>query len=256
MPNRKDRSAEIGSKTAMLTRLSGNNNGWATYRCDCGKDTRTRSCSVDSGLTKSCGCLHKFDLTGAKFGMLTFVQRVLDSNDHEKRALWRCDCGSFHDARISHVKKGSTRSCGCAKGRILFETHRARKPYNHFARHRHNYRKAALDRGFSFELDLKEFTDIASRDCHYCGATPRLVRYLDKCKSATREERERYANGIDRVDNAKGYSRHNCVPCCKRCNYAKRDVSYADFVAWIDQLVAHQAEPREKQLTLIASPAA
>jgi hypothetical protein len=46
------------------------------------------------------------------------------------------------------------------------------------------------------------------------------------------------ANGIDRVDNTKGYSVDNCVPCCRRCNVAKADMTPDQFLGWAS-LVAH-----------------
>ena len=36
-------------------------------------------------------------------------------------------------------------------------------------------------------------------------------------------------NGVDRVDNTKGYSVDNSVPCCKFCNTAKHTMSEGDF---------------------------
>jgi hypothetical protein len=32
-------------------------------------------------------------------------------------------------------------------------------------------------------------------------------------------------NGIDRVDNEKGYLVENCVPCCFTCNSLKKSVT-------------------------------
>ena len=46
-------------------------------------------------------------------------------------------------------------------------------------------------------------------------------------------------NGIDRVDNALGYTTGNVVPCCKQCNHAKSDMPYADFMAWIARLTEY-----------------
>jgi hypothetical protein len=40
-------------------------------------------------------------------------------------------------------------------------------------------------------------------------------------------------NGIDRVDNSKGYILGNCVPCCSWCNRAKADGTLAKFMDWI-----------------------
>lgn len=40
-------------------------------------------------------------------------------------------------------------------------------------------------------------------------------------------------NGVDRVDNALGYTPDNCVPCCSRCNYAKRAMPRGEFENWL-----------------------
>ena len=52
------------------------------------------------------------DITGQRFGKLTAIRRV-DS-------VWecKCDCGNITYVRISYLKNGHTKSCGCKK----FET--------------------------------------------------------------------------------------------------------------------------------------
>jgi hypothetical protein len=37
-------------------------------------------------------------------------------------------------------------------------------------------------------------------------------------------------NGLDRIDNRKGYVSDNIVPCCSDCNLAKRDLSIKAFL--------------------------
>lgn len=44
-------------------------------------------------------------------------------------------------------------------------------------------------------------------------------------------------NGLDRRDNAQGYTLENTVPCCKFCNFAKNVYSEEDFIGWINRLV-------------------
>jgi hypothetical protein len=39
-------------------------------------------------------------------------------------------------------------------------------------------------------------------------------------------------NGIDRADNALGYTVENSVSCCKICNIAKRDLTIEEFIFW------------------------
>ncbi len=47
-------------------------------------------------------------------------------------------------------------------------------------------------------------------------------------------------NGVDRLDNAKGYTLENSVPCCKHCNIAKRSMTVDEFKQWISKVYAHQ----------------
>jgi hypothetical protein len=88
-----------------------------------------------------------------------------------------------------------------------------------------------------------EFKTITQSDCSYCGARPSLVSRIGKHSAAPACcARSAYVyNGVDRLDNNKGYEAHNCVACCKTCNLAKRDMSRAEFFAWARR-VAERAE--------------
>ena len=92
----------------------------------------------------------------------------------------------------------------------------ANKPPNYNA-----YKKRA-EKNFPTDrmISEKNFNSIAVNDCHYCEKTG--------------------PNGIDRVDNAKGYIKTNCVPCCKHCNYVKGDLSITDFEIWTKRFVRKQ----------------
>lgn len=43
-------------------------------------------------------------------------------------------------------------------------------------------------------------------------------------------------NGVDRKDNSIGYTIDNCVTACKLCNYAKKAMSYDNFIDWLDRI--------------------
>jgi len=47
-------------------------------------------------------------------------------------------------------------------------------------------------------------------------------------------------NGLDRIDNEKGYLLDNVTPCCKICNQAKHALSLDDFLAWCQRLINFQ----------------
>ena len=84
------------------------------------------------------------------------------------------------------------------------------------------------------DIDLKSFISISQKPCHYCGSEPTPSKGHRKWAAYVN------TNGLDRVDNSKGYLLHNVVPCCIRCNSAKRDESVEDFLLWAKRLAEHQ----------------
>lgn len=80
------------------------------------------------------------------------------------------------------------------------------------------YMRRSAKKGLTFELSRPQFKLMQSQACHYCLADP--------------------AGGIDRVINDVGYIPENCVPCCKLCNYMKRDYDYHEFKAKCKQIAA------------------
>ena len=83
-------------------------------------------------------------------------------------------------------------------------------------------RFTAQKRGLAWELTEEQVKSLMAQDCWYCGVAPS-------------QEQKRYPgqrfNGIDRVDNAVGYTVSNVVTCCTVCNLAKRTMSRDDFLA-------------------------
>lgn len=73
------------------------------------------------------------------------------------------------------------------------------------------YRRNAKDRGIDFEITKETIEKYWEDDCYYC------------------EESKR--RGLDRVDNTKGYTEDNVVPCCEMCNWMKRDMTQKDFIS-------------------------
>lgn len=86
-------------------------------------------------------------------------------------------------------------------------------------------------------MTKKEFETLTKSNCFYCGVAPKTKVWSD-LKQVNNTESSTYTyNGIDRVNNNKGYVFNNCVSCCKECNRAKYNMSYTDFMKWINRLV-------------------
>ena len=95
-------------------------------QCDCGKIKSVSAAALKSGVTKSCGCLNKEIISGAKdftslvgkkFGKLTVIERVgthISLGGH-KKSVWlcKCDCGNEVTVTKQDLTTGHTKSCGC-----------------------------------------------------------------------------------------------------------------------------------------------
>ena len=86
-------------------------------------------------------------------------------------------------------------------------------------------------RNLRFNLSLRQFKFLTSKNCHYCGRKP------FKSTSSENEWGQYVFNGIDRRNPKIGYNTKNTVPCCETCNVAKSDMPYNEFISYLDNLV-------------------
>jgi len=203
-------------------------------RCDCGRETIVHGSHLRSGHTRSCGCLSRLiDETGNRYGRLLVLRQ--DGQDKHQCAMWicRCDCGNEVRVQGTNLRRGGVQSCGCLRIERSREANALSDGVAAFHRLYRTYARNARRRGFSFDLTKEEFYAMTSKPCHYCGAEP---GYTSSVESDTGDY---VYNGIDRKDNAKGYSVSNVVPCCWLCNRAKGDMPYKVFLTYIGRLVDH-----------------
>jgi hypothetical protein len=83
------------------------------------------------------------------------------------------------------------------------------------------YPRSARKRGIEYTLTGEELEALILASCQYCGTPPEPV------------------NGVDRVDNTRGYINDNCATACSDCNYAKRKMSVGQFRQWIARAAKH-----------------
>jgi len=96
------------------------------------------------------------------------------------------------------------------------------------------YRKSARSRRKKWRLGPDLFHEITKRPCHYCGALPaREASGVGK----RRRRLDGLRNGVDRVDNDRGYEPDNVVACCWPCNAAKSTHPAETFLAHCARLV-------------------
>jgi hypothetical protein len=168
------------------------------------------------------------DLSGKKFSMITVVSFAGKGPGGRK---WNCicDCGSNFVAYAGQINNGRKKSCGCK-----FKSPN-RKAVAMRAAFR-QYKKNNDKRGLEFEITEEIFTRLTSQPCFYCGQEP-----SNTSKTQSGDGKFVY-NGIDRMDSSVGYTLKNCVPCCGPCNRAKFDMSFDEFIVYLNKLVACRIE--------------
>jgi len=209
-------------------------------QCDCGNIKEIRASHLVNGSNKSCGCQkHKRksrDLKGLRFNRLVVLKRV-DKVNKDIRWLCRCDCGNEKDIDARHLTSSKgVKSCGC-----LLEEHikKITLPEGEasFRRLYRGYKRSSPGRGLSFELTTEEFRRITSSKCFYCGSLPSY-----EMKPQIYTNGSYIYNGVDRVDNDRGYESDNCVPCCFVCNTMKKAHSIDYFMAHIKKIYENISE--------------
>ena len=196
-------------------------------KCDCGNEKIVHEWSMLYGKTSSCGCIKRemckngtIDLTGERFGRLIVIKQAAQIKN--KIILWdcMCDCGNQVVISRANLRSGMTKSCGCIHKEMFS------KPDGEAALTQllNSYKKDARYRNYEFKLEREEFKNLVFSNCHYCGKPPAKQLYIKKTINGSI-----IYNGIDRVDNTKGYTINNVVPCCTHCNSCKFTSKYNDF---------------------------
>lgn len=156
----------------------------------------------DSGKCKSCAARV---LRGGR--ITQNLDRIVQSKrDATKRLRYRLSCisiGCNNTVKLTHKRSLYCRACA--------DKEKQKEPFlNSFKK----TKRSALERGIEFSLSFEDWQKFCLiPNCYYCGAILN--------RSVYRSDRKSSGSLADRVDNLKGYSMKNIVPCCADCNFTK-----------------------------------
>lgn len=173
---------------------------------------------------------------GTQFNKLT----VVGYDSEKKYYICQCACGNITTSRIHAMTTGKHRQCRACSSKEKSETTCLPNNLGLKSEIFRNYQRAAKKRNYSFELTQDEFIDLISEHCYYCGALPSMIWYGTPRKNVAAKE-FRY-NGVDRKDNSIGYTKSNCVSCCKICNNSKSTLTENEWFDWIKKIFKYQFE--------------
>ena len=249
-----------GKKFGLLTVIergesritpSGQSKTYWVATCECGSSPKSYQAGSLPKI-KSCGCGSNSlktgrrgrDYTGQHFGLLEVI-KILDSEPGKpRRCCCKCDCGEVKEYALKEITSGKTVSCGCYQIERSRDRDYARKPLGSAQLNKiySSYMRSASTRKIAWDLSFDFCIKLFSLPCFYCGVVGRSVAKWSPAVKVKDEWRAQSAiryNGIDRIDNEKGYFEGNVVPCCSVCNEAKGDLALSNFSIQIEKIYRH-----------------
>lgn len=183
------------------------------------------------------------DIVGKKFGRLKVIklEKIINkayfyNNKYRNKYLYfcKCDCENTKVTTRTNLLNKDVRSCGCLKIEkfdSLPLKMRLPKGESAFRALFYRYKKDAKRKNLNWFLTKEDFRFLTKQNCFYCGKAPIQISANSKGSFGYYSY-----NGIDRVDNKEGYTKENGVPCCKKCNHAKNNMSLNEFRDWIKEI--------------------
>lgn len=144
--------------------------------------------------------------------------------------LFKCECGNEVIADKYQHKINRVKSCGCLRARNIKNCNLpdGLTAFNSLYDQKYDNR-SVIERNIIFSLSRNDFLFLTKQNCSYCGKEP---------SSCIKSEKSFYIyNGIDRVDNNKGYVIENSITSCGICNLFKAEMSQEKFYQWVINIV-------------------
>lgn len=167
---------------------------------------------------------------------------IIGFSKEKKKYAVKCICGKLSFVSSSSLKSGKSKSCGCKQKDFLVEKIVNSNYLSIRNKLYDNYKRAAKRRNYDFNLNFDSFSNLILKNCFYCNSSPSMTYNYGKSVKidSSLDYKDFKYNGIDRIDNTKGYIIENCVPCCKICNNSKSTLTKEEWFEWIQKIYSTQ----------------
>jgi hypothetical protein len=162
------------------------------------------------------------DLTGLPFGKWTVIRKSDKLDNGHVCWVCRCECGEIQTIRGTLLRTWLSIQCSKCTWVSFSEAYKLPQGEAGFRRLLKNYKNSAAKRTITFSLSDTRFRELTSSVCWYCGKPPEQLSKPTGSKNKLTNDNGIYVyNGIDRMDNTRGYEEGNVVSCCKKHNSVK-----------------------------------
>ena len=150
------------------------------------------------------------NLIGKKISRLT----VLSEEPKRKGVRFfrcRCECGNIKITRMSSLKNGSCKSCGCLQRERAAELCKKKKTHGFSGTRFYKRWKALFNR--CYNKNCKRYKDYGGRGIVVCKRWHKFENYRDDMLKDYLSASKKYGENkvsIERINNNKGYTKKNC----------------------------------------------
>jgi hypothetical protein len=181
---------------------------------------------------KSCINARKYHIVkGQQYGPYITLEEVIKVNKKSIERLWKSRhiiTDKIVTSRPSYLIKVDNKY----KEKLILNNYQNGLKSHLYVQTKTN----SKNRNHNFDLTIEEFVNIISKNCFYCGDSPKKVTKKMLVTRGHINEPPIYYNGIDRMDSNLGYTTNNIVPCCSQCNYMKHTTGIDDFYKQIEKI--------------------
>jgi 5-methylcytosine-specific restriction endonuclease McrA len=202
-------------------------------KCDCGNLKNIRGSDLKNGKSKTCGKHKIINFENKQIGMLKIL-KMLPERKEKGRVVWQCECKCGEIVKVSSAGLLKNKINACKKCTALSRKSLDRTPILKHRIYKH-YHFRSKKKNIPFDISFEKFTYLSDQPCHYCGLKNSNLSTERTYKGKKVTDAVVFYNGLDRIDNNKGYTEDNIYTCCQICNYAKNNMSLEQFELWLTQ---------------------
>jgi hypothetical protein len=171
--------------------------------------------------------LHKYELTGKRFGLLT-VEKYIGLNN-SKNKVWRCkcDCGNYCNVTTTYLNNGKTSSCKCNRYKKGSGVYNYTGYKDITGTKWYSIKTNARIRQLEFTITKEDVWVLLNKQNGKCYFSNLDISFKDKTAS------------IDRLNSSLGYTNDNIALVHKDINRMKTDFS-VEYFTKLCKLVANK----------------